>query len=385
MNQKTHIHYFDYLRVIGAVSVIYMHVVSSLLRGEVNLQWHLADLLTSFAFTAVPLFLMMSGYLTLSGETAGDIGLLVKKRLPRLVFPLAGWSVVSLLYTMYSNKTWSVQTFLDGLLSALSTPNMIHYWYMYTLIALYVISPVLAGGLRSLDEKGHKYVFLLAALVSAKAMLKAILPNWADRVLDVDLVSKLSFYTGHLATFVLGYYLGNLKKRIPNWLLMTGAGLILAVIATGTYVLTVRSGEYNATFQGQNAGFEVLLAALIFLLFKQNGNRPSKILNRVPLVPLSLSIYLMHVTLLKMMYAAGFAVNSLRDALLGTAVNLVVCFFTMKTVATIKPLCYLATGMSFAAACRSCNWVYTYRWVKDWLNRKRSVSRSEPTPTDNHE
>ena len=262
---------------------------------------------------------------------------------------------------------------------------MIHYWYMYTLIALYVISPVLAGGLRSLDEKGHKYVFLLAALVSAKAMLKAILPNWADRVLDVDLVSKLSFYTGHLATFVLGYYLGNLKKRIPNWLLMTGAGLILAVIATGTYVLTVRSGEYNATFQGQNAGFEVLLAALIFLLFKQNGNRPSKILNRVPLVPLSLSIYLMHVTLLKMMYAAGFAVNSLRDALLGTAVNLVVCFFTMKTVATIKPLCYLATGMSYAAACRSCNWVYTYRWVKDWLNRKRSVSRSEPTPTDSHE
>ena len=93
MNQKTHIHYFDYLRVIGAVSVIYMHVVSSLLRGEVNLQWHLADLLTSFAFTAVPLFLMMSGYLTLSGETAGDIGLLVKKRLPRLVLPLAGWLV----------------------------------------------------------------------------------------------------------------------------------------------------------------------------------------------------------------------------------------------------------------------------------------------------
>ncbi len=372
MDTKKHVYYFDYLRVIAAVSVIYMHVVSSLLRKPIDLGWHVADLLTSFAVTAVPLFLMMSGYLILSSEKTLDISVLLKKRLPHLVVPLAGWTVVAVLYTMFTTRTYTLQVLFDGLVSALSSPVQVHLWYMYTLIALYAISPVIAGGLRVLDEKGHKYVFALACLVSLKTMLKALTPGSVDRFLDMDFINKITFYSGHLATFVLGYYLGNLKKRIPNGVLISGAAVVFAIIAAGTYVLTARAGTYTATFQGQSAGFEVLLAALIFLIFKQNCNRPSRFLRRVPLVPLSLSIYLMHVVLLKMMYLVGFAVNTVSDAVIGTLVNLVVCFFTMKTVATIKPICYLATGMSYRTACDTCNWIYTYRWIRALARKNKN-------------
>ena len=40
------------------------------------------------------------------------------------------------------------------------------------------------------------------------------------------------------------------------------------------------------------------------------------------------------------------------------------CFVVTKTVATIRPLCYLATGKTYAEACRSCNWVYTFRRLR---------------------
>ena len=40
------------------------------------------------------------------------------------------------------------------------------------------------------------------------------------------------------------------------------------------------------------------------------------------------------------------------------------CFVVTKTVATVKPLCYLATGKTYAEACRSCNWVYTFRRLR---------------------
>ena len=71
--------------------VIFMHTSALLLQEEADLQWELLNLCTAFAFTSVPLFLMMSGYLLCSNEKTMDLGLLLKKRLPRLAAPLAAW------------------------------------------------------------------------------------------------------------------------------------------------------------------------------------------------------------------------------------------------------------------------------------------------------
>jgi len=364
MNKREHIHYFDYLRVMAGIFVIYMHVAAGPLRREITGEWMVLNILTSLSFTAVPLFLMMSGYLSLTNEKTLDTGLLLKKRLPRLVVPLAGWTVVVLLWRMTSAKTFSFATLYNGLVSALSSPAAVHLWYMYTLIALTVISPILCGGLKSLDKKGHILVFSIIAIISLRTMVMIFTPGWLDRILNVDVINQLTFFTGHLATYILGYYLGTLKKKIPNWILVLGIVVFLGTIIVGTYWKTVSSGEYDATFQSQSRGFEVVLASFIFLFFKQNCNKKSRILSAIPVVPLSLAIYLMHNILLSMMYFVGLKVDGVVDVLLATFINFAVCFLTMKTVATVKPLCYIATGMTYREACESCNWVFTYRRIK---------------------
>jgi len=98
--ENKHIHSFDYLRVIAALGVIYMHVASGALRAELNAHWHCINVITSAAFTAVPLFFMISGYLLLTDPKTADIGILLKRRLPRLVIPLAAWTVVACLWKM---------------------------------------------------------------------------------------------------------------------------------------------------------------------------------------------------------------------------------------------------------------------------------------------
>lgn len=364
MNKREHVHYFDYLRVMAGIFVIFMHVVSSLLRREINGEWMAVNLLTSISFTAVPLFLMMSGYLALTNEKTLNTGLLLKKRLPRLVVPLAGWTVVVLLWRMLSSKMFSVATLYDGLVSALSSSAAVHLWYMYTLIALTVISPILCGGLKTLDRGGHILVVSIIGIISLRTILMIFTPAWLDRILNIDLINQLTLFNGHLATYVLGYYLGTSKKRIPNWILVTGILVLVVAITAGTYWKTVSTGAYDATFQSQSRGFEVVLAAFVFLFFKQNCNKKSRFLSQVPLVPLSLAIYLMHNILLSMMYVVGFKLDGIADAIMATFVNCSVCFLTMKTVATIKPLCFLATGMTYREACESCNWVYTYRKIK---------------------
>ena len=56
MSQREHLFSFDRLRLLAAVCVVYMHTAAGLLRADtVDFHWHGANLLTSLAFTAVPL------------------------------------------------------------------------------------------------------------------------------------------------------------------------------------------------------------------------------------------------------------------------------------------------------------------------------------------
>lgn len=368
MAEKKHICYFDYIRVFAALCVVYMHVASGPLRGALNRDWHFINLFTCAGFTAVPLFFMMSGYLLLSGKKSMNIDVLLKKRLPRLLVPLCAWTVVALLW-----KAWqahSLSGFRSGLVAALSTPAWTHFWYMYTLIALYVLSPILCGGLQSLDPKGRVFVLILALLPTVQAILRLLLPDKLTALVNLDIIDKVTVYGGHLSTFVLGYYLGSMKKRIPNGWLLLAAGVLLGTITFGTYRLTVQAGQFIQSFQNQACGFEILLAAVVFLMFKQNADRESRFLKRVPIVPLSLAIYLMHGILLSML-GSFLTVSSFFDTVCVTLLTFALCFAATKTAATVKPLCYPVTGLSYRNACESCNWVYTWRKIKDRRAAKR--------------
>jgi len=375
MKERQHIYYFDYLRIIACVSVIFMHTAAGFLRGTLCGQWHVTNIITNFAFTAVPLFFMMSGYLLISSEKTLDVTVLFKKRLPRLVVPLAFWTVVAVLWNMFMARSFTVSGFVDRIVSSFANPAAVHFWYMYTLIAVYLISPVVAGGIRALDKKGRILVFALCAAVSVKYMIQCILPTPLDKYVEFDVVNKMSFFSGYFCLFVMGYFLGDLKKKIPAYILVPVALVTWGGVNYATYHYTVKAGEYSQLFNAQSMGYEVVLAACLFLIFKQFFNREWIVTKRIPIVPLSLPIYLMHNILLSMMYSVGISTNSLMKVIGVTLLNLVISFLAMKTAATIKPLCFIVTGIPFKEACSTCNWIFTYRWIKE-AALKRKAARS---------
>lgn len=309
MNERPHVDYFDGLRIFAALCVIFMHTAAGPLRAGVNTDWHLLNVCTSLAFTAVPLFFMMSGYLLMTSRKTADISVLLRHRLPRLVVPLAGWTVVAVLWQALLGHTLTPGAIWARLVAALHGPAMIHFWYLYTLIALYALSPILYGGIQALGKSGRVYLFVL-----------------------------------------------------------------LAVISVGTWVRTVRTGEFNQSFQNQSAGFEIVLASCIFLLCKQTCNRPPRAWVKAvtgPVVALSMAVYLMHNIFLSMLFSVGVSVRSFGSTVGVTLLAFAACFVVTKTVATIRPLCYLATGKTYAEACRSCNWVYTFRRLRGHSTEKK--------------
>lgn len=110
-------------------------------------------------------------------------------------------------------------------------------------------------------------------------------------------------------------------------------------------------GEFNQNFQNQSSGFEIVLAACIFLLCKQTCNRPPRAWVRAALgsvVSLSMAIYLMHNIFLSMLYSVGVSPRSFGGTVGVTLLVFAACFAVTKTVATVKLLCYLATGKTYA-------------------------------------
>lgn len=358
---KKHIYFLDYLRTIAALSVIYMHTAAGPLRGGFNTDWEFINVLTSFAFTAVPIFLMISGYLILSSEKTASISVLINDRMPRLVIPLIVWTAVAIFWTLYSRHELTSRAIITCAVDALNQPAAIHLWYMYTLIAIYAISPLLYGAIQSLNRSGNIYVLVLIGLVSLQAIAQSLLPGNFVKLANIDFLNKMQIFGGYLGIFILGYYLGNTQKQIHNGILISAAVLLLGIIVFGTRTVSYQSNEYIQIFQQQSAGYEVLLAACIFLLFKQNFNKPSKLLHTFSFVPLLFSVYLMHNILLSMFYSFGIQPISFGDTLLITLLNFLICWMFLKTIASIKSLCYLVTGIRYDDACRSCNWIYTFK------------------------
>ena len=344
-NTREHIFYFDYLRILAMFSVVFMHVAAVPLRNiPFNGSWQVLNFFTSFAFTAVPIFFMISGYLLINDQYSDNIHKLIYKKIPRLLVPLATWSFIAVVLYSFFDNTISARTIGIGILKAFHAPVAIHFWYLYTLIAIYIISPVLCNGIKMLNRQGKIFVLGIIIVVNIRAMIAALLPEHLKVYTELDIITKMEFFGAHLGTLILGYLIGNYNKKINNILLVCVSIVLYIIICIGTYLSSIKSGSYNQMFQNQSAGFEVFLASTIFIIFKQNFNIPhsSKVIKCM--IKLSLSVYLVHNLVISTFYHYGYTFNSMPQAILGTAAVSVFSVIIMWATTKIKPICFILTG-----------------------------------------
>lgn len=365
MSQK-HIYYIDYLRVISCIFVVYMHTAADALANvEETANWILINITVCFAFTAVPIFFLISGYLLLTSNKTRDYQWLVKKRLPHLCVPLITWSMIMIIWQMHIEKNTNFYTFIFKVGDALSTPVMNHLWFMYTIVAMYIISPLLFWGIKGLKHDNTiKYVIIIIMGVELYAIFQTLEYVFWGTSLQLDIVEKLQIFGGNLGVFILGYYLGSIKKISNVRLLLVGLAL-WGIISIGTCHVSFSEGTLNQSFQNQSQGWEILLACCVFLYFKQNFNIKFKKVFCIikSLSALSLPIYLIHNLLRGIFIVNGIIPQSLMGIVGVTIINCILCIIFCKTLASVKYICYIFTGMSYEDACDSCNWIYTFRWL----------------------
>ncbi len=223
------------LNILAAFAVVMLHVSLDVFSPQAggDPRWFTSFLLQAAFIFAVPVFFAVSGMNLLGYREKYDTRTFFFKRVRRVgVVLVFGSAVCYLAYGLFPDDFWgasgstlSPKGFLKGLLS-----NSINdtYWFLYTIIYLYVLTPLLslAAGRRRLLG----YVMGCCAVASVLIPLAAALGF--DRSYLDPLFGWAAFANVALLYYVGGFYLSRYVRRPEGFPVPWQASLALYAVST---------------------------------------------------------------------------------------------------------------------------------------------------------
>ena len=269
-------YHLDILRILAIFAVVFMHVSGhiSLKMGDdtSSVYWHICNIFDSGTRWAVPMFVMISGYLFLNPQKEIGTKDIYKKNILRMVISYLFWSFLYtlLLSTVQNYNVFSKQGIIDLFIGTIKG-GMYHLWFIPMLIGLYIVVPVLRVLIANASQKTLSYFILVMLIFESvvKPLTNVSIFNslFGERV---DTISLGLSVGGYVLYFVLGYYINTvsftkLQKRVIYLL-----GVLSFVITVGaTSVLSFVSGKEILNFRDNFSLNVFFMSASVFLFVKE--------------------------------------------------------------------------------------------------------------------
>lgn len=257
------INWINNLRVIALYAVIVLHTSAVLLAqyGKVPFNdWLTADLYNAIVRFAVPVFVMITGALLLHREY--ELGDFFKKRLSRVITPFLFWSLVYIGYSWYNDEiTFGADAWANTkqVLHLLKTGSSYHLWYVYMLIGLYFVIPVIGKFVRNATQ--NEILYFLLVWFGVMILSQPYLVRYNPQV-------DLHYFAGYIGYLVLGHYLAFKEFKSPNirvWMVVLFI-LTVAVIVFGTWMLYKDNSTVGTLFYEPISPTIVFLSASVFII-----------------------------------------------------------------------------------------------------------------------
>lgn len=245
----------DLIRTLAIFLVILLHASNETLGASSvpMAYWWTAVVYKSVALSCVPLFVMLSGALLLQPAKLNEpIRVFLKKRLSRIGLAFAFWSAVYLAWGFYiSQLPLTLGNVVQGILKSLFSGAYYQFWFIYLIVGLYLITPILRVIIAYGNVRILRYLILL----------------WFVGVAIVPLIQLASGYTldstvfvigGWVGYFVLGTYLQRLKLRSSILYGLLIIGFVWTIF--GTWLM-----NYPLNSMGQNYFFFDYLTANVII------------------------------------------------------------------------------------------------------------------------
>jgi peptidoglycan/LPS O-acetylase OafA/YrhL len=322
--------FLDVLRVLATCAVVLMHVLTgatdvtdaSIVPEYRSLLLSVMDLVT----WCVPIFLLISGYLFLNPERTLTYPVMIKKYCRRIALAILLFGVpYAASELVVAERTFRIRMIPEALKMTLTGHTWSHMWYLYLILFLYLITPLLKKVLRVLPVWG-------VAAVMAVIFLGSSVAPFLNKVLDVNSIPVLPDGSVYFLYYLCGYFFAVREvcvdkaessgtsgkgmeagldtepvrgKRTGNVWLMAAAVLMMGMILSRTLAGFSIQMAYNYPFT-------VLLAVLLFAAGWNGGGDSAALAarekNRIHRIPwqeagaLSFAVYLVHPVYVNLLY-----------------------------------------------------------------------------------
>lgn len=169
----------DLIRTVAIVLVILLHAsiepypnVDLMTPQGVQI-WVASDIYDSIARVCIPLFVMLAGALLLQPSKADEpLGAFFRRRFARIGVSFLFWGAIYVLWGVYV-KGWAISA--QTLTQAILNGPYYQFWFLYLLIGLYILTPVLRVFIKHAEPRIIRYLvavwFLGTAIVSLIGLL----------------------------------------------------------------------------------------------------------------------------------------------------------------------------------------------------------------------
>ena len=215
---------------------------------------------------AVPCFMMLSGALLLSNEKNKCGRYFYKKAfihlgIPTLIFSILyfGYSVVKALARM-AVRGVGIRALYGPIRDVVVGEPFYHMWYLYTLIGVYLLIPVIFKIKDDMSEKSFaifSWLYFLIAVASGFTSTYKL--NWS--------ISKVVCYIGFI---LVGYQIKcitNKKNNLKGIMFIISSFLLLLLLTYIQYIITVAGITMKFSLIGNFSPDIALVSVLIFTGF----------------------------------------------------------------------------------------------------------------------
>lgn len=306
--------FLDVLRVLAACAVVLMHVLTgatdvmdaSRMPEYRGLLLSVMDLVT----WCVPIFLMISGYLFLDPEREMTYPVMLKKYCRRIALAILLFGVpYAASELIVTERTIRPGMLPEALKMALTGNTWSHMWYLYLILFLYLITPLLKKVLKVLP------IWCVAGLMVFLFLGSSVAP-FLNKVLDISSIPVLPDGGVYFLYYLCGYLFARRRGDVDrsrigrDW---TGNILYLAaimILALGMILSRTLAGF--SIQMAYNYPFTVLLSVLLFGAGQRGGrgnvvsaDEEESKKHRIPwrkAGAMSFAVYLVHPVYVNLLY-----------------------------------------------------------------------------------
>lgn len=262
--------YIDYLRVISMLAVVMIHICTTAMTdfndGIGTYKGALFVSVTNLLHFAVPVFFMISGALLLNPKKEMTLGKLLKKYILKYacVILIFCWAF-ALIEIVFDKHDIQLAYFLQSFLNMLQGKTWAHMWYMYALLGVMMILPILRWTAKKAE--GRDIIYLIVVF----GIFLSILP-FLEKIVDFNIGIQFPIISVYLFHMLLGYWI---DTGVIHWSNKT-SGIIIAcccvLLAIASYFDVIWNVE--ASFIGDySSPIMIIYAMSLFMLLKNMAHQ----------------------------------------------------------------------------------------------------------------